>query len=355
MSTWNKYKIPRENGELVEMQVPVIVSASRSTDIPAFYADWSFHRLKKGYSAWTNPFNGVKSYVSYQNTRFIVFWSKNPRPLLAHLHELKEKNIGCYVQYTLNDYVEEGLEKGVPSLEERIDTFKQLVDKLGKGRVIWRFDPLILTDKISLEDLLRKVANIGDQLQGYIEKLVFSYADIALYKKVKANLDKSHVCYQEWTEPQMEEFAKRLSELNQRWHYELATCGEKIDIEQYGIQHNHCVDDNLMIRFAHHDKVLMDFLGVEIKTVENTLFGEEPIPDSVIWLNETQYAIKKKDNKDKGQRQFCGCMVSKDIGEYNTCPHLCEYCYANASKEVAVRNWKQAKATNWQSETITGK
>ena len=239
-------------------------------------------------------------------------------------------------------------------MEERIDTFKQLVDKLGKGRVIWRFDPLILTDKISLDDLLRKVENIGDQLQGYTEKLVFSYADIALYKKVKANLDKNHVCYQEWTVPQMDEFAKRLSELNQKWHYELATCGEKIDIEQYGIQHNHCVDDNLMIRFAYHDKALMDFLDVDVKTVENSLFGMEPIPANAIMLNETQYAIKKKDNRDKGQRQFCGCMVSKDIGEYNTCPHLCEYCYANSSKEVALRNWKQHE-NNRFGETITGK
>lgn len=355
MSTWDKHKKPRENGELVDMQVPFIVSASRSTDIPAFYADWFFNRLKKGYSAWTNPFNGVKSFVSYEKCRFIVFWSKNPQKLLPHLDELKDKNIGCYIQYTLNDYVDEGLEKGVPSLEERIDTFKQLVDKMGKGRVIWRFDPLILTDNISLEDLLRKVENIGNQLQGYTEKLVFSYADIALYKKVKANLDKSHVFYQEWTIPQMEEFAKRLSELNQKWHYELATCGEKIDIDQYGIQHNHCVDDNLMIRFAYHDKALMDFLGVEVKTIENSLFGMVPIPANAIMINETQYAIKKKDNRDKGQRQFCGCMVSKDIGEYNTCPHLCEYCYANASKEVALRNWKQAKDTNWQSETITGK
>ena len=355
MATWGKDKITIKDGQEVSAMAPIIVSASRSTDVPAFYSDWFFHRLRVGYSAWTNPFNGVKSYVSYQHTRFVVFWSKNPKPLLLHLDELKERNIGCYIQYTLNDYYEEGLERGVPSLEERIETFKRLVDKLGKGRVIWRFDPLILTDKSSLEDLLCKVENIGDQLQGYTEKLVFSYADIALYKKVKANLEKSHVRYQEWTVPQMEEFAKGLSELNQKWHYELATCGEKIDIEQYGIEHNHCVDDNLMIRFAHHDKALMDFLGVEVKTIENSLFGMEPIPANAIMLNETQYAIKKKDNRDEGQRQFCGCMVSKDIGEYNTCPHLCEYCYANASKEVAMRNWKQAKETNWQSETITGK
>ena len=353
MAQWQKTQIRRDNGEVVDAQAPVIISASRSTDIPAFYADWFFHRLKVGYSAWTNPFNGVKSFVSYEKCRFIVFWSKNPKPLLKHLDELKERNIGCYIQYTLNDYENEGLEKGVPPLDERIDTFKQLVDKLGKGRVVWRFDPLILTDQIGLDDLLRKVENIGNQLWGYTEKLVFSYADIDSYKKVKANLDKSHVNYMEWTTAQMEEFAQKLSELNQKWRYQLATCGEKIDLKPYGIQHNRCVDDDLMIRFAHQDKALMDFLGVEIKTVENSLFGTEPIPANAIMLNETHYALKKKDNRDKGQRQFCGCMVSKDIGEYNTCPHLCEYCYANASKEKAQENYNKHKM-NPLGETIIG-
>jgi len=154
MAIWNKELLSLENGELVQMQVPEIVSASRSTDIPAFYADWFFHRLKVGYSAWTNPFNGVRGYVSYKNTRFIVFWSKNPRPLLNHLDYLKERNIGCYIQFTLNDYEEERLEQGVPPIQQRIDTFRLLVDRLGKGRVIWRFDPLMLTDTIDIDKLL---------------------------------------------------------------------------------------------------------------------------------------------------------------------------------------------------------
>ena len=354
MASWNKEDLPRENGEIVSMQVPVIVSASRSTDIPAFYADWFFHRLKVGYSAWTNPFNGVKSYVSYENTRFIVFWSKNPRPLLPHLDCLKERNIGCYIQYTLNDYEKEGLERGVPNLSERIDTFKQLVNKLGKGRVIWRFDPLLLTDDISIDTLLSKIEFIGDHLQGYTEKLVFSYADILSYRKVRANLEKSHIPYHEWTELQMLEFAERLAELNKKWGYTLATCGEKVDLQQFGIEHNHCVDDALIIRFAYEDKKLMDFLKVKMfpMPVPN-LFGEsESLPEDAIILPNNTYATHG-DNRDKGQRLFCGCIVSKDIGEYNTCPHLCEYCYANSSKEIAVRNWKEHKKNQF-GETIKG-
>lgn len=351
----HKTNIINDRGEAVEANAPIIVSASRSTDIPAFYCDWFFERLRRGYSIWTNPFNGVPSYISYQNTRFIVFWSKNPRPLLGHLDELDSRGIGCYVQFTLNDYENEGLEKGVPPLAQRIDTFKQLVARLGKGHVIWRFDPVILTDKISMDDLLRKVTNIGDQLNGFTEKLVFSFADIESYKKVKANLERNQINYREWDTDSMNEFACRLSELNRvrGWYFQLATCGEKIDISQYGIAHNRCVDDDLMIRFGYKDPELMKFLNVDIQSVSPSLFGSPEIPEGAVRISDTLYGIKRKDNKDKGQRQFCGCIVSKDIGQYNTCPHLCEYCYANTSKEAAVANWKRHKQ-NPSGEKIIG-
>ena len=152
---------------------------------------------------------------------------------------MKERNIRCYVQFTLNDYEEDKLEK-VPSLANRIETFRLLVEQLGKGSVIWRFDPMILTDDISVDDLLRKVQNIGEQLKGYTEKLVFSYADIAMYKKVKHNLEVSGIPYHEWDTELMEEFADKLSTMNreQGWNFQIATCGEKIDIEKYGIIHN---------------------------------------------------------------------------------------------------------------------
>lgn len=356
MATWEKKKLPRENGELVDMQVPVLVSASRSTDIPAFYADWFFHRLNvAGYSAWTNPFNGVRSYVSYQNTRFIVFWSKNPRPLLEYLPILEQKGIGCYIQYSLNDYEAEGLEKNVPPIAQRIDTFKMLVERLGKGHVIWRFDPLVLTDAISIDSLIDKIDRVGDQLLGYIEKLVFSFADIVSYRKVQSNLQKAQIRYLDWNETQMREFAAKLADLNKKWNYELATCGEKIDLTEFGIKKNHCIDDDLIIRLAHHDKVLMDYLGVTIHPMpQPNLFGEtEQLPAGAIVLSNGTYAVHG-DNRDKGQRQFCGCIKSKDIGEYNTCVHGCEYCYANASKELALTNLRSHNL-NKTSETITGR
>ena len=351
--------ITLDNGEVAKATFPIVVSASRSTDIPAFYADWFFHRLKKGYSAWTNPFNGVKSYVGYMDTKFIVFWSKNPRPLLKHLDVFKNRGIGCYIQYTLNDYEEEGLERGVRPLAERIETFKLLVERLGKGAVVWRFDPLILTDKIDMDKLLSKIENIGDQLVGYTEKLVFSFADIVSYRKVKSNLERSHINYIDWTSEQMFEFACRLVELNKRkgWNFILATCGEAANLPE--VEHNHCVDDRLMVRFGSHSPELLKFLGAEVLDTAHSdnLFAEiEPIdiPEDAVDIGNGRYIAIRKNNRDKGQRIACGCMESKDIGEYNTCPHLCEYCYANASKELAIANWKCHKENPW-GETITGR
>lgn len=168
-----------EIDEHVKALAPMIVSASRATDIPAFFAPWFFDRLDKGYCVWKNPYNGKDSYVSFANTRFIIFWSKNPAPLIPYLPKLKERGIGFYLQYTLNDYEQEGLEPNVPRLSDRIDTLKHIVDSYGLGSVVWRFDPLILTDKIGIQELLEKIQHIVLELNGYTERLVFSFADIA--------------------------------------------------------------------------------------------------------------------------------------------------------------------------------
>ena len=322
-----------------EAQAPFIISASRATDIPAFYAEWFIERLKQGYVKWKNPFNGVPLYVSFEQTRLIVFWSKNPKPMLQHLNYLDERNINYYFQYTLNDYDNEGIEKGVPKVEARIDTFQQLADCIGKEKVIWRFDPLILTDTVGVDELLRKVENIGNQLQGYTDKFIFSFADIRQYKKVQTNLDKSTTNYCEFDDAQMHIIAGELQKLNQKWNYEIGTCAEPIPFEQYGIIHNKCIDDDLIIRLFPNDKQLMDFLGVKI------------VPPDM--FNPVTSIEKTRNNRDKGQRMFCECIVSKDIGEYNTCPHQCEYCYANTNPKAALENYKRFRGNN-QFESISG-
>ena len=338
---WKKIKIKTEDGNEIDAQAPIIISASRSTDIPAFYSDWVIHRLKKGYLKWKNPFNGVPLYVTFKNTRLIVFWSKNPKPMLKHIDWLNENYPNYYFQYTLNDY-DKTLEEKVPPLNNRIETFIKLSEKIGKEKVIWRFDPMILTDKIGVDELLRKVENIGNQLKNHTEKLVFSYADIKTYKKVQNNLRKAEIKYSEFNERTMIEIAQGLQELNKNWNFEIGTCAEKIDIEKYGIIHNKCIDDDLIKRLFPTDEKLMNFIGY--KLIPPDLY------DNTLRLQK----IKTGKLKDTGQRELCGCIFSKDIGQYNTCPHLCEYCYANTSKQIAIENYKLHK-NNPLSETIINK
>lgn len=333
---WEKIKITTDNGNTADAQAPVIISASRSTDIPAFYADWFIDRMKKGYVTWKNPFNGVPLNVAFQNTRLIVFWSKNPHPLLKHLDYLDDRNLNYYFQFTLNDYDFEKLEPRVPYVQSRIDTFIQLSERIGKDKVIWRFDPLVLTDTISVDSLLEKIQNIGNQLKDYTQKMVFSFADIKTYKKVQGNLHKNGIYYTEFNENLMADFASGLRDLNKNWNFKIATCAEEISLENYAIEHNKCVDDDLIIKLFSKDKKLMDFLGIKVTPPD--IFN----PDSVI--------EKKRNNKDSGQRALCGCIISKDIGAYNTCPHSCEYCYANTSKEAAMSNYEKHKSkTNFES------
>jgi DNA repair photolyase len=337
--SWTKIDIKTDDGQIENAQAPVIVSASRSTDIPAFYADWFIERWKQGYIKWKNPFNGVPLYVTFAKTRAVVFWTKNPRPIMKHLTFLKENVKNFYFQYTLNDYDLEGYEGNVPNVQSRINTFKELSNNIGKQHVIWRFDPMILTDNLTVSELLKRVENIGNELYKYTDKLVFSFADIGIYKKVANNLIKANIHYREFTEDSMREFANGLQELNKKWNLNIGTCAEKIPLEQYGIAHNKCIDDDLLIDLFPNDTELMKFLGVSITPA--SLFDSEPKIE------------KKKSIKDKGQRELCGCIMSKDIGQYNTCPHECVYCYANTSIEIAKRNYEAHKKQP-NSETILG-
>lgn len=356
MATWPHMAQPTDNGTVEQMAAPVIVSASRRTDIPAFYAEWFFDRLRRGHAVWTNPFNGARSYVSFAKTRFVVFWSKNPRPLLPHLDELAARGAGCYVQYTLNDYESEGLERGVPPLRERVATFRELAARLGKDGVVWRFDPLVLTDRTSVDDLLHKARGIGDRLSDVCERMVFSYADIGPYRKVKRNLGAAGVACREWTEAEMEEFAAGLSAMNAErgWGLELSTCCERIDLARHGVGHSRCIDGDLIVRRAWRDSELMDFMKVKIETAPApALFGDAGLPAGAVALPDGRHFVGTH-KKDPGQRKLCGCMAAKDIGEYDTCPHQCEYCYANTSKRAALGNWERHKARP-AAETITGR
>jgi len=317
---WEEVVICRDDGTEAMGKAPVIISVSRSTDIPAFFSRWFMNRLRRGYVRWVNPFNRASEYVSFAETRVIVFWSKNPKPMLQYLPELDAKGINYYFQFTVNDYEREHLEPHVPPLSQRIDTFRALSEKVGRKRVIWRFDPLILTGELTVDRLVERIAGVAAQVRAYTEKLVISFADIAVYTKVRNNLVREHVNYREFTPDLMIEVAGRLQALNREWGLRIATCAEGIDLESYGIEHNRCIDDRLMIEAFGQDRKLMQFLGHE-----EDFFANPSRPYF----------------KDKGQRKECGCIVSKDIGMYDTCRHVCAYCYANTSCKAVENNLRK--------------
>jgi len=347
--TWEDTIITRDNGEVVQGKAPVIISASRSTDIPAFFAKWLFSRLEKGYCTWYNPFNKSQPYyVSFINTRVIVFWTKNPEPILPYLEKLDQYGIHYYFQYTLNDYEKEGFEPGIPELGRRIKTFIKLSNLIGKEKVIWRFDPLILSDQLTVRDLLKKIWFVGNQIKGYTAKLVFSFADINAYRKVQNNLiretaqyNKENLCSAEFSEENTTEFIIGLNKIREAWKKEgweiqLATCSEKIDLEKYGIEHNKCIDGALMARLFSQDYALMYFLA------------NGKLPEKSYSLFDKQ-DFHIKNLKDTGQRTECGCIFSKDIGMYDTCKHHCVYCYANTSRKTVEKNYE---THNLDSESI---
>ena len=291
---------------------PVILSASRATDIPAFYAEWFMNRIRAGFFKWANPFNAAQlQTVSVSKVRAIVFWTKNPTGMLPHLDELDRRGFHYVFQFTLNDYEAEGFEPRVPKLGARVDLFRRLAERLGPDRVVWRMDPLLLTNRLGVPELLDKAGRLAEKLVPFTRKWVFSFADIDRYPAVKRNLARAGIAAREFTRGEMEEFARGLAEINRGHGLELATCAEETDLSAFGIGHNRCVDGALLARLWPEDASLMEFLG------------------------------SREARKDKGQRKMCGCIASKDIGRYQTCSHLCEYCYANRSPAAVAENFRR--------------
>lgn len=348
----DKAIITTDRGERVEATAPVIISASRSTDIPAFYAKWFFNRLERGYCVWYNPFNQRPTYVSFARCKAIVFWTKDPSPIIPYLHVLDERGIHYYFQVTLNDYEKEGLEPNVPPLPERIDIFRELSQTIGHEKVIWRFDPIVMTPSLTPIEILTRIGRIGENLKGYTNKLVFSFVDVKVYRKVQHNLIKQtelytreNVANAEVTSSQKQEIIEGLIKIRQTWRtagwsLAMATCAEDIDLDRYGIEHNRCIDGELMKRLFAADEEFVYYLNYG-QLPEKDLFGQF-VPRT---LKDAQAM------KDKGQRKLCGCMLSKDIGMYNTCRHFCLYCYANTSRECVLKN---AEKHTGESESLIG-
>ncbi|MFP4162375.1 MAG: DUF1848 domain-containing protein [Chitinispirillaceae bacterium] len=308
---WEKEEIHTDQGQVVSAVAPVVVSASRATDIPAFYPEWMINRLRAGYARWVNPFNGVSQYISFTKTRLIVFWTKNPEPFIPFLEELETRGIHYFFHFTLNDYDKEGYEPGVPELSRRIETFIDLSRRIGKEKVLWRFDPLLLSDRVNPETLIQKVRRVGDMIHPYTSRLTVSF--FSPYAKVLTRCRRKGIEFQDVTEQQGIDLISVLKQLTSCWELNFHTCGEKRDFSPLGVERGRCIDERHVAEIFADDVELMRFLNPQW---DLDLFGKGEF---------------RKGLRDSGQRKYCGCMKSKDIGRYNTCPHGCVYCYANAS------------------------
>lgn len=275
----------------------MIISASRRTDIPAYYSEWFMNRIREGFVYVRNPMNIHQvSHVALtpEVVDGIVFWTKNPIPMLPRLDELKEYMY--YFQFTINAYGKD-IEANVPNKNDMIiPAFRELSKRIGPERVIWRYDPILLTPKYTIDYHVKYFEEIAKRLSGFTRRCVISFLD--LYRNTRTNM--KGIDLRPLEDEEMKELALRFADIAGKYHLTVESCAERINLEQFGIAHGHCIDCGLFERL----------LGQKLDL-----------------------------GKDPNQREECGCMASIDIGMYNTCKNGCVYCYANHNSNAAARNY----------------
>jgi len=317
-----------------------IISASRRTDIPKFYSDWFMKRIQAGYCMVPNPLFPSKVYevsLKPEDVLAIVFWSKDPSPMIHHLPTLNEQKFCYYFQFTLNNYGGD-LEPCVPDLEQRINTFLTLSDSIGRDRVIWRYDPIIWSNKTQVDFHLDNLSWISRKLKGATERLVISFSDD--YKKTELRLAKlkKERGYDFQPVPLntpelLNPLLTGIKEIAKGSDLRVFSCAEDIDLAKYDIEKGSCIDAVLIKRISAkgEDKLAqqLSFDQVEDVSPKNT---------------------KENIKKDPNQRSACSCAISKDIGANNTCRHGCAYCYATSgTKEPSEYN--KDHDSGWNSIT----
>lgn len=274
----------------------MIISASRRTDIPAFFSEWFFNRLRDGYVYVRNPVvpQQVSSIdLSPEVVDGIVFWTKNPVPMLDKLDLLKD--YAYYFQFTLTSYGRD-VECAVPGKSETmIPAFQQLSDKIGPERVIWRYDPIFLGGRYTAEYHIRYFDALARRLAPYTKRVVISF----LNRYGWAIRNMTPVGLAEFPVDQQISLARSLAEIARNWGLEIQSCAETLPLDELGISHSRCIDDRIFERL----------LGCPLAV-----------------------------GQDKNQRAACGCVESIDIGAYSTCRHGCRYCYANQDPSAVRAN-----------------
>lgn len=274
----------------------MILQTGMRTDIPAFYSEWFINRIKEGYVLVRNPYNpsSVAKYrINPDVVDLIAFCTKNPSPMLAHMSILKP--YGQYWFVTITPYGKE-IEPNVPDKRQIIKDFQTLSETVGIDSIGWRYDPIFITEKYSLEFHLKAFERMAKVLSGYTNTCIISFID--LYKKVIKNFPQARMVNKE----ERLTIGKAFADIGRKYGITIKACAEGDELKPYGVDCNGCLTQSVYEKALH-----------------------------------TKLNIPKR----KGQRAECACFFGNDIGAYDTCRHFCKYCYANTDKAAVIRNIKQ--------------
>lgn len=274
----------------------LILNTGGRTDIVQYYTDWLLKRFQEGYVLSRNPLfpNKVTRYeLTPDKIDCVIFCSKNYLPILPYIADITDR-FNTYFHYTITAY-EKDIEPGVPSIDESVQTLIQLSKLVGKERVAWRYDPVLLTEKYTIQKHLQVFEAMAEQLAPYIDRCIFSFVE--MYAKLKYNIPELIPL----SIDDMNILAEGLGKIAAKYNIYIQTCGTNGDFSKYGIHSSGCMT--------------LEILGN---------------------ANDLQF----RDLKHKGMRQGCHCIESRDIGAYDTCMNGCKYCYANKNPRKAFENYK---------------
>lgn len=274
----------------------MIINTGGRTDTVQYYTEWLLKRFEEGYVLSRNPLfpNKVIRYeLTPDKVDCVVFCSKNYNPILPRLHEITDR-FNTYFHYTITAYGKD-IEPGVPSIDESIETLKSLSAIVGKQRLAWRYDPVLLTKKYTVQVHIEAFEKMAREISPYVDRCIFSFVE--MYKKLQINMPELIPL----TDIDMNIIAHNFGETAAKYGLSIQTCGTNGDYSKYGIHSSGCMT--------------LDIIGAANRVTFRNL-------------------------KHKGMRQGCHCIESRDIGAYDTCMNGCKYCYANKNPHKAFENYK---------------
>ena len=285
----------------------MIINTGSRTDTVQYYTEWLLKRFEEGYVYSRNPMypEKVTKYIlSPDVVDCVIFCSKNYRPILPYIETITDK-YNTYFFYTITAYGKD-VEPNVPSIDESIDTLLDLANIVGKQRVAWRYDPILLTDIYTKSKHYQTFEYMTQKISPYIDRCIFSFVD--MYKKLKVNMPEILLL----SETDKIDIVRNIGYIAKKYNMLIQTCATGADYNTFGILNSGCITSEIL---------------------------------------EKANDIKFKDVRHAGNRTNCRCIEARNIGDYDTCPNGCKYCYANQNPYVAVKNYKKH---NPNSEFILG-